>query len=74
MKYRATLRTSYNARTTYGRPRLRSSTDYLNLLTFRMTAYAAPLSLPAVARLAVHLAMGRKFITLRAAVLKSLTK
>ena len=74
MKYQTKSRTLSSARTIYGRHRLRSSTDYLNLLTRKITASGAPLSLPAVARLAVHLAMGRKYTTLRASVLKSLTK
>ena len=74
MKYRPTLRTSYNVRTTYGRPRLRSSTDYLNWLMSKITASEGLLYSPEGVRLVARLVTERKYTTLRADVLKTLTK
>ena len=72
MKYRPTSQTSYNARMIYGRHRLRSSTDYLNLLMSRITALEVPSCSQAVALLAARLVTERKYTTLRASVLKTL--
>ena len=73
-RFRPMLQTSFNARTTSGRVRLRSSAAYQSFLMTRIRELEARLSLLGGAPLEGLQAMAHKSITLLESVLKSLTQ
>lgn len=63
MKFRPLLRTSFNARMTFGRRRLRSSAALASWLTKLITEYEVHLSSPEDLPPGVRQAMGHRFTT-----------